>query len=343
VDGIDVGSEQVRGISVASLKRRLEAARARWNALQTAHYLLVQLAYRMGLQRHQSGAVHSGWDVDRTRAYVHEVFEDYLHYGQVARSDLAGARILEIGPGANLGVALLFAAHGAREVVCVDRFESDRNDELNRALYAGIVASLTGEARERAVSCLDNAGMVGTGTITCHFGQPVEQIDAAFDAGSFDLIVSRAVLEHVYSPEQAWRSMDHVLRPGGRMLHKVDFRCHSFYEHKHPLHFLTVPQWLWGLVSAPDPTLNRARLSRYTALLAKYRYCDSTYVTHVTGQETELKPHVKRTPPGYQATADQARMIERIRPNLAAPFASSSLEDLVVNGAFVIATKADVR
>jgi SAM-dependent methyltransferase len=225
-------------------------------------------------------------------------------------------------------------------VVCVDRFESDRDDEFNRRLYAAIVASLTGDARERALACLDGHGMVRRGTITCHFGQPVERIDASFDAASFDLIVSRAVLEHVYSPEQAWRSMDHVLRPGGRMLHKVDFRCHSFYEHRHPLHFLTVPDWLWDLVSAPDPTLNRARLSRYTALIAKYKYRDSTFITHITGQDAELRPHPRRADPGFRTTADHATMIESIRPSLAERFRSSTLEDLVVNGAFVIATKA---
>ena len=249
--------------------------------------------------------------------------------------------MLEIGPGANLGVALLFIAHGAREVICVDRFESDRDDDFNRKLYASIVNSLSGEARERARTCLDATGLITGGRIQYRFGSPVEEIDRVFEPRSFDLIVSRAVLEHVYSPEQAWRSMDHVLKPGGHMLHKVDFRCHSFYEHLHPLHFLTVPDWLWNLISAPDPTLNRARLSRYTSLLAKYGYRDSTYITHITGQAAELRPHVKRTERGFQAETEQARMIERIRPDLAARFRSSTLEDLVVNGAFVIATKPD--
>jgi len=325
------------------MKRRLETARERWHVLQTAHYLATQVAFRTGLKRHQSGAVHGGWDVERTRAYDQEVFDDYLHYGQIPRDALAGIRVLEIGPGANLGVALLFIAHGAREVICVDRFESDRDDDFNRKLYAALVNSLSGEARERARACLDATGLITGGRIQYRFGSPVEEIDRAFEPRSFDLIVSRAVLEHVYSPEQAWRSMDHVLKPGGHMLHKVDFRCHNFYEHLHPLHFLTVSDWLWNLVSAPDPTLNRARLSRYTSLLAKYGYRDATYITHITGQDAELRPHVKRTERGFQAETEQARMIERIRPHLAAPFRSSTIEDLVVNGAFVIATKPDAH
>ncbi|MEO7274383.1 MAG: hypothetical protein ABI211_20500, partial [Vicinamibacterales bacterium] len=107
--------------TVDVMKRRLETARERWQGLQTAHYLATQVAFRTGLKRHQSGAVHGGWDVERTRAYDQEVFDDYLHYGQIPREALAGIRVLEIGPGANLGVALLFIAHGAREVICVDR------------------------------------------------------------------------------------------------------------------------------------------------------------------------------------------------------------------------------
>src|SRR3954465_12300922 len=127
------------------MRNLLQAARERSNAVQTAHYLATQALFRIGLRRHQSGAVHRGWNAERTRAYVTEVFEDYLHYGAISRTDLVGRRVLEIGPGATLGVALLFAAHGAAEVVCLDRFESERDDALNRAIYAGIVESLQGE------------------------------------------------------------------------------------------------------------------------------------------------------------------------------------------------------
>jgi len=324
------------------MSRFLQAARERSNTVQTAHYLATQALFRIGLRRHQSGAVHHGWNAERTRAYVSEVFQDYLHYGTLSSADLVGRRVLEIGPGATLGVALLFAAHGAAEVVCVDRFESERDDALNRAVYAGIVASLQGEARRRAQACLDETGIIRRGTIRYNFGQPVEEIERVFDPASFDLIVSRAVLEHVYWPEQAWRSMDRVLRPGGRMLHKVDFRCHSFYEHRHPLHFLTVSDWLWRWLSAPDPTLNRARLSRYVELMRAHRHRDAIYITHLSDREQELKPHVVRQPSGFTASTSQLQMIERIRPMLAAPFREASVEDLIVNGAFIVAVKDSV-
>ncbi len=59
--------------------------------------------------------------------------------------------------------------------------------------------------------------------------------------GSFDVILSRAVLEHVYDLGSAWRSMDTLLAADGIMLHKVDFQNHGMYGSLHPLRFLGVP------------------------------------------------------------------------------------------------------
>ena len=186
----------------------LQAAREHSNTVQTAHYLATQALFRTGLRRHQSGAVHHGWNAERTRAYVSEVFEDYLQYGALSRADLVGRRVLEIGPGATLGVALLFAAHGAAEVVCADRFESERDDALNRAVYAGIVASLEGEARQRAQGCLDAAGTIRRGTIQVQF-RPTGRGDRSRFRSSvvrFDRIAgrSRARLLRRSRPGAAW-------------------------------------------------------------------------------------------------------------------------------------------
>ena len=67
--------------------------------------------------------------------------------------------------------------------------------------------------------------------------------------GSFQVIVSRAVLEHVFDVPAAWSSMDALLAPGGSMLHKVDFRNHGLYSSRHPLAYMKVPPSLWSLYS----------------------------------------------------------------------------------------------
>ena len=108
--------------------------------------------------------------------------------------------------------------------------------------------------------------------------------------GSFDLIVSRAVLEHVFDVDTAWASMDTLLAPGGHMLHKVDFRNHGFYTTLHPLGFLMVPEPLWSMVSSPDPTLNRRRMASYEQLAEKSGYDYRVGVTHLSSETDEFVP-----------------------------------------------------
>ena len=83
-----------------------------------------QVRYRTGLKAHQSGATHSRHSPEQGANYVASVFRDYLDAGGLSVADLQGASVLEVGPGDNLGVAALFAAAGAKKVVCLDRFRA---------------------------------------------------------------------------------------------------------------------------------------------------------------------------------------------------------------------------
>ena len=147
---------------------------------------------------------------------------------------LAGKRILEVGPGDNLGVALLLAAAGARRVVCLDRFDVLRDERRNREVYRGLAGATTREFGD-AERHLDASGALASPVIESRSGVAIEQAVALFPPGSFDVILSRAALEHVYDLDAAWRSMDELLAPGGVMLHKVDFRNHGLYDSLHPL------------------------------------------------------------------------------------------------------------
>src|SRR3989344_8004674 len=62
-----------------------------------------------------------GYDPKERSRYSEEVFYDYFRYSGFTADFLKGKRILEIGPGENLGVALQCLAYGAEKVVCIDR------------------------------------------------------------------------------------------------------------------------------------------------------------------------------------------------------------------------------
>ena len=69
----------------------------------------------MGRRDGPMGATHQRFELEGGLEYIDRVFSDYLTYGSLGPADLEGARILELGPGDNLGVALRFAAAGAAE------------------------------------------------------------------------------------------------------------------------------------------------------------------------------------------------------------------------------------
>lgn len=319
--------------------RLFEWLRSRLVVCSTLHYLLMQTLYRLGLRGHYSGATHGRYTLEESVEYLRRVFGDYLSYGGLSPADLAGKRVLELGPGDNLGVALLFIAAGAEQVVCLDRFDSSRDLAKNRAIYRALLDTLDPSSRARASACVSAAGDILSPRIECRCGVAIEDAATLFAPQSFDLIISRAVLEHVFDVDKAWQAMDRLLASGGRMLHKIDFRCHSYYEDFHPLWFLTVPRWLWQMISSPDPTLNRQRRPVYQRLVREFGYRERILITHLATRKEELLPHRIKLESGVDYSDADWQRVEGIRPRLTATFKSLSTEDLLVSGIFLAAVK----
>ena len=74
-------------------------------------------------------------------------------------------------------------------------------------------------------------GTTGIGGEIKHtHGYGIDDALNLFKKGSFDLIISRAVLEHIYYIEKAFNVMDVLLKSGGIMIHKIDFRDHGMFS-----------------------------------------------------------------------------------------------------------------
>src|SRR5437867_2359472 len=69
-----------------------------------------------------SGAIET--EVSDSLDYINRTFDDYLKYSGLSTRSFQDKRVLEVGPGDNLGVALKFLAAGAGQVVCIDKFFS---------------------------------------------------------------------------------------------------------------------------------------------------------------------------------------------------------------------------
>ena len=320
---------------ISSLKRIVDGSRA----LTHLNYYKGQLAYQLGLHRHLSGATHGRFDLNESLAYVRGVFDDYVRYSGEPSSSLAGKRVMEIGPGDNLGVGLLFLAHGGTSYLAVDRFSPQAEPERNEQIYAALLDGMTDDQRSRVADCLEPVGQ-GRARITgsrlaAQYGSAIEDLGRSLASESVDVIISRAVLEHVYDPVRAWQVMASVLHPDGQMWHKVDLRHHGFYDQFHPLEFLTVPTRIWDRVTQPDPTLNRRRVDCFDQL-AKQAFQESeVYLTHVLDHE-ELVPHRQQLEFGRDYDDEDLQLVRAIHPRLAPEFRELSDEQLLVTGIFVI-------
>jgi SAM-dependent methyltransferase len=136
---------------------------------------------------------------------------------------IAGAKaaaLLELGPGNSLGTALFAAAEGVERIWLADvgDFASD-----DMAFYRRLAAMVDGLPR---ADFSDRARMLQSLNATYLTGGTASL--AEIPAGSLDLILSTAVLEHVGRAEFPLlvREMMRLLRPGGTAYHEVDLMDH---------------------------------------------------------------------------------------------------------------------
>lgn len=232
-----------------------------------------------------------------------------------------GKCILEYGPGDVPGVALLLIAHGASQVVCVDRFKLVKLSDKNAAILQRLLDGLGGEQLARARECFNTPGDPASG-----FNETRVRYQVATDGISglerqADLVLSRAVLEHVNDLVSTFADMHRALLPGGICLHQVDLKSHGLHRHN-PLDFLTWPPLLWRWMYGGKGFPNRWRVDRYREAVA------------AAGFELRLLRATERA---------RREDIDSIRPYLARPFRQVSDEDLTWLGFWLLADKPAER
>jgi SAM-dependent methyltransferase len=290
-----------------------------------------------------SGSTHRNYDLEESLRYIQDVYQDYHTYGGFDAPAFKDKRILEIGPGDNFGVALRFLVAGAQQVICLDRFYSERDPEQQVRIYQALRKSLVKEetARfDRAIR-IDTDIRLNNEALSYVHGKGIEDVEDTFPPASFDFIISRAVLEHLYDCDAAIRVMDRLLVPGGWMVHKIDFRDHDLYSRFgfHPLTFLTISDGVYRRMSLDSGKPNRRLIDYYREKMKALGYETRLYVTHLAGQEEEVVPHLNLAEKGIKPSLEMQKMLNEIRHRLAPQFRQLPDEDLMVAGIFLVARK----
>jgi SAM-dependent methyltransferase len=283
---------------------------------------------RGGLRTITAHGASLGMPAERV-AYSRKVFDLYQERGSL---DPAGRRVLELGPGEDLCVALRYLAAGAEQVSCVDRFEFKVDASWEREVYRELLRDLDDAGRARLAGLVAPDGTLDGADPRLEVirGVGIEESPARLGGRRFDLIGSVAVLEHVYDLAAAFRAMDALLTPGGRMVHQVDLRDHGMFSGggRHPLEFLTIGEYIYRLMTSHTGAPNRERVGAYRELVAGLAHDATIEITAICGVADPLDPYrgeIEVEPP-------LAASIEQIRPRLAPRFARLQVEELATAG-----------
>jgi SAM-dependent methyltransferase len=292
-----------------------------------------------------SGSTHAGKTLEESLAYIDAVFDDYIKYSGISPEMIEGKRILEIGPGDNFGVALKFLSAGAAQVVCLDKFYSPHDAAQEYAIYKTLRGRLDGESGRR----FDEAVDLGDGIringerLKVVYGKGIEDAKGLFGEASFDLILSRAVLEYLTDSDFAFSVMNDLLSPGGMMAHKIDLRDDEMFSGKgmNPLTFLTIPDSIYRLMTVGSGRCNRRLINYYRRTMNELAYDTRFFVTCVVGEKGELLPHKEKIIPTVDYSERAHSIVNEIRSRLHGDYKNLTDEDLLVSGIFLVAKKPE--
>jgi len=263
--------------------------------------------------------------LEEVGAYFETCFNEYFEQLGVSKSEQAdylhGKRMLEYGPGDVPGVAMLMVAHGANQVLCVDRFPLIRMSPKNVQIVKLMLERLPPVLRERAEACFRQAAQPQSGFDSRFIDYLVRPSGLSGLENEVDLVFSRAVLEHVNDLPATFRDIYAALKPGGMAIHLVDLKSHGLHR-ENPLDFLCWSTWLWSLMYSEKGVPNRLRVNAYRDAVAQ------------SGLEILLlKPTLLASPGEVLA----------IRSELATPFKDLSEEDLSWLGFWLVCRKPTVQ
>lgn len=324
--------------TVRSVKGKVKAALNLWPAAKACAYVVDDSLWgfrgRFGRIQSESGSTHQAVPLENSVDYVEEVFNDYLRYGGLAQ---LGGDAADVGPGDNAGVALLLRAGGCDTVELVDRFRSRRSLDQQRRIYQALAARHPIQQFAGAGDW-DDEHLSG---VTWRIGSSAEShfaTRARAGGQGYDLIVSRATLEHLYDPLGALRAMAVCLKPGGKMVHKIDFRDHGMFTPAHSeLTFLRYPARLHRQMTHRSGRPNRVLLHRYEELaeeLARSADLEVTIlVTSLVG-EGEITPHAPLSDLPSPAVRRAVARVDAERKHFAREFKDVASADLAVTGIF---------
>ena len=225
---------------------------------------------------YQRARPFSSSEVDRCVDYDLKVVDEWLvaleAYSGGSSAQIRGARVLELGPGADFGVGLYFLAKGASEYAALDAFPLAYGAPA--ALHEALIKRISGEATapgidelRAAVPTLTKPG--GNGRIRYVVRSDFD-VAAAFTGEYFDYVFSQAAFEHFDDVESTIAQLSRVTRPGAKLVAGIDLQTHTrWIREKDPLNIYRYGKGIYRFFRFKGMP-NRVPTSEYFRILRAY-------------------------------------------------------------------------
>jgi SAM-dependent methyltransferase len=260
------------------------------------------------------------------RRSTKDIDVDVEHAVDMARSIIAmvvqysagnpNPRVLEIGPGSDFGAQIILAGTGAK-VTVADRFLAPWQPGYHPTFYRRLLAAWGAPCPplEAVIAANDPCSAIAL------VAEPAEDLRSIADR-SFDVVLSTAVLEHVFDLPAAIRELARVTVPGGVNSHQIDFRDHRDFAR--PLEFLLMA----------DKEFTRLFERRHGDFGNRWRHCEVAALLRAAGFLIE-----DMTPNLVAAPEYMASFLPKLRALRSSRFAGMDDIELAILGARFVAIR----
>lgn len=227
---------------------------------------------RYGLRGYRDPRPFPASDFDRAIDYDLAVIAAWRRFlGQWLNTEFsfAGTRVLELGPGADLGVGTALLALGVSSYTAVD--VNRLVEGIPITFHERLLARMEGARAGSSTGMADALAEVrrtarGESDRLRYLCLPSFDL-SVLGAGSIDLVVSHAAIEHFDDPSATFLQLAEVVRPGGLFVAQIDLMAHTRWIREHdPLNLYRFGDRFYRLASFRGAP-NRVRPAAYERML----------------------------------------------------------------------------
>jgi len=214
-------------------------------------------------------------DFKKAIEYDFRVVDGWLHFLKEYSGDdsLKGKTILELGPGADLGVGIITLMKGAEKYNAIDVNDLVKfvPDEFYRELF-GYIDKINGIKPDidflRTQLELARGGKTGKLNYLCRSDFDI----SVFSGEQIDLVLSQAAFEHFDDIEKTIMQLSAVAKPGTMLIAEIDLKTHSrWIRDADPLNIYRYPDFIYNIFKFRSSP-NRVRQFEYEKILKKFKW-----------------------------------------------------------------------